>query len=414
MAGGAQPYSAGYIAHGVRDLLGFTPAGIPMAVGDFAHAKSQNDTLGTIAAAMGIIPGVKPELAAVKQGIRAFHGSPHDFEKFDISKIGTGEGAQAYGHGLYFAENADVAKEYRKNLAAELPHTIAGKPLSSIERSVITTYPGLSSGRLSVDDAIKWAEEAGRPSHARMLEEIKAKGGIRSPGHTYEVNINASPEKLLDWDKPLRDQSQHIQDFFQKQTITPRSKIGGPPNPIEDAHQAYDAVARTLASKYGSIVNARKVVSDQMLETGIPGIKYLDQGSRSIQELPRNSPQGWEVGWNTPQRKVFGEDYEAAKSYAQELQNNATRNYVIFDAKLVDILRKYGIALPAGGAALAAGESWTPSDAQAAQQPTMVAKPPLSRTIDDIMSAFEFQDPYMRRMKLPLQRAAERIQTYGR
>ena len=37
--------------------------------------------------------------------IRAYHGSPHDFERFDTSKIGTGEGAQSYGHGLYFAEN---------------------------------------------------------------------------------------------------------------------------------------------------------------------------------------------------------------------------------------------------------------------------------------------------------------------
>ena len=45
-----------------------------------------------------------------KKGIRAFHGSPHDFDKFDVSKIGTGEGAQAYGHGLYFAENEGVAK----------------------------------------------------------------------------------------------------------------------------------------------------------------------------------------------------------------------------------------------------------------------------------------------------------------
>jgi len=31
--------------------------------------------------------------------IRAYHGSPHDFERFDASKIGTGEGAQAYWHG---------------------------------------------------------------------------------------------------------------------------------------------------------------------------------------------------------------------------------------------------------------------------------------------------------------------------
>ena len=38
-------------------------------------------------------------------GIRAYHGSPYDFDRFDMSKIGTGEGAQSYGHGIYLAEN---------------------------------------------------------------------------------------------------------------------------------------------------------------------------------------------------------------------------------------------------------------------------------------------------------------------
>src|SRR5271166_5742293 len=55
-------------------------------------------------------------VGAAGGGIRAFHGSPYDFERFDLSKIGTGEGAQAYGHGLYFAENPRVAAEYRTNL----------------------------------------------------------------------------------------------------------------------------------------------------------------------------------------------------------------------------------------------------------------------------------------------------------
>jgi len=45
--------------------------------------------------------------------IRAYHGSPHRFERFDISKIGTGEGATAYGRGLYFAGNEGVARTYR-------------------------------------------------------------------------------------------------------------------------------------------------------------------------------------------------------------------------------------------------------------------------------------------------------------
>src|SRR5271166_4217056 len=85
--------------------------------------------LGALAGAAGIAAGiVAPEenaLADVVQGnklvapgIRAFHGSPHEFEAFDLSKIGTGEGAQAYGHGLYFAGNEGVARSYRDALSA--------------------------------------------------------------------------------------------------------------------------------------------------------------------------------------------------------------------------------------------------------------------------------------------------------
>ncbi|MFA5457306.1 MAG: hypothetical protein WC261_06715, partial [Synergistaceae bacterium] len=45
----------------------------------------------------------------------AWHGSPHDFDKFSKDKIGTGEGAQAYGHGLYFAGKREVAEFYKAN-----------------------------------------------------------------------------------------------------------------------------------------------------------------------------------------------------------------------------------------------------------------------------------------------------------
>ena len=42
-------------------------------------------------------------------GIHVYHSSPHDFDKFDLAKIGTGEGAQMYGHGIYAAENPAVS-----------------------------------------------------------------------------------------------------------------------------------------------------------------------------------------------------------------------------------------------------------------------------------------------------------------
>ncbi|MCP5056784.1 MAG: hypothetical protein GY937_08690, partial [bacterium] len=45
-----------------------------------------------------------------------YHGSPHKFDRFDHSKMGTGEGAQAYGWGTYIAENPDVGNEYKSVL----------------------------------------------------------------------------------------------------------------------------------------------------------------------------------------------------------------------------------------------------------------------------------------------------------
>src|SRR6185437_16282352 len=80
---------------------------------------------------------------ALNMGIKAYHGSPHDFDAFDLSKIGTGEGAQAYGHGLYFADNEGVAKSYRDTLAG------ANDALVNKE---IQTHGG-------VDPAIKYNED---------------------------------------------------------------------------------------------------------------------------------------------------------------------------------------------------------------------------------------------------------------
>ena len=48
---------------------------------------------------------------------RAWHGSPHDFASFDLGAIGTGEGAQAHGWGLYFAQNRELSEGYQKRLA---------------------------------------------------------------------------------------------------------------------------------------------------------------------------------------------------------------------------------------------------------------------------------------------------------
>ena len=66
----------------------------------------------------------KPTMAELD----VYHGTPHRFPateanpfgEFDASKIGTGEGAQAYGHGVYLAQAPDVAEGYRRTLVGKI------------------------------------------------------------------------------------------------------------------------------------------------------------------------------------------------------------------------------------------------------------------------------------------------------
>lgn len=53
----------------------------------------------------------------------AWHGSPHDFDEFDLGAIGTGEGNQAHGWGLYFAKKKSVSRNYQKVLSKRLGTT---------------------------------------------------------------------------------------------------------------------------------------------------------------------------------------------------------------------------------------------------------------------------------------------------
>lgn len=46
----------------------------------------------------------------------AWHGSPYNFDSFDLGAIGTGEGNQVHGWGLYFSENEKTAQRYRQLL----------------------------------------------------------------------------------------------------------------------------------------------------------------------------------------------------------------------------------------------------------------------------------------------------------
>lgn len=48
----------------------------------------------------------------------AYHGSGKRFDKFNVSFMGTGEGCQVHGWGIYLAEDKDVSKGYRDELTS--------------------------------------------------------------------------------------------------------------------------------------------------------------------------------------------------------------------------------------------------------------------------------------------------------
>jgi hypothetical protein len=313
-----------------------------------------------------------PEAAqAIKQGIRAYHGSPYDFERFDLSKIGTGEGAQAYGHGLYFAENPAVAADYKNSLSRTKPWEYEGKPVSGgmygdsdvpyEVRSAISWLegnqrPGESTADLiqrRIGDLTKHAaflrgtNDPGNVNAARMYDSAVSSlssidtSKLKAPaGKTYEVSINADPEHFLDWDKPLSEQHPKVQEALK--TL-----------PSTNAQWGH-----SIFSSYGkSPAEASQVLRD----AGIPGIKYLDQGSR----LPKSDFTVWapRIGRNE-QFEVRGPGNELRGQFSTREEANAfsdsenakvnpqTSNYVVFDDKLIDIIKKYGLAgLIAGGAA---------------------------------------------------------------
>lgn len=106
-----------------------------------------------------------PRTLHPQKGAIVWHGSPHKFDKFDSSKIGTGEGAQAYGHGLYLAEKQGVAQEYADALGKEV--LIKGKPAYQAKtgaQAADLPVSNAAAGHLRMSDwdlqkALKMAED---------------------------------------------------------------------------------------------------------------------------------------------------------------------------------------------------------------------------------------------------------------
>ena len=218
----------------------------------------------------------------------AYHGTPHDFDEFDASKIGTGEGAQAYGHGLYFAENPEVAGQYQR--AVTMQHAATPERLAAEERLNAAIRAsnakiaelrerGIRPGTEEYDREMAPLEEA--------TERARTEVGERPSGHLLTVEVHAKPEEMLDWDKTLSEQPEIVRNYLKShpQMAASLERQGAflKREPTGGALYRQHFQNYVLATK-----EQEAAASAQLRAAGIKGIRYLDQGSRAGGEGTRN------------------------------------------------------------------------------------------------------------------------------
>jgi hypothetical protein len=202
-------------------------------------------------------------------GAVVWHGSPHKFDKFDSSKIGTGEGAQAYGHGLYLAEAPAVAKEYAGALSAAK----ANKPVGNVDltqayQNMPTDVPDSLLAARRDFRALKDMGELLPADRRDFLAAVKDNIAAAQGGALYKVDLpDEAVARMLDWDKPLSQQAEAVRDAL--------NRAGRQPGPL-----GMDRVVDDMrGSDWGKLVNTSEGTA-ALRQAGIPGIRYLDGGSR--------------------------------------------------------------------------------------------------------------------------------------
>jgi len=234
----------------------------------------------------------------------AFHGTPYrGIERFSLAKIGTGEGAQAYGWGLYFAGKKEIAEYYRKELSVDeqkFNTKIDGEIPPYIVEAIrkANSRGGLAKGLEELNDQIKYIEST-IERYEKELEtapSIQLEGLINywrqaikslrqvedsrnlstEAGQLYEVEIPEDNEYLL-WDKPLSEQPEAVRTAFDRLSDEYGYDYGN-----YTGGQAYRGLTSDLNAEglIGTRRDAQQATSELMQSLGVKGIKYLDATSR--------------------------------------------------------------------------------------------------------------------------------------
>ena len=264
--------------------------------------------------------------------ITALHASPHSFRKFSTDFMGKGEGAQAYGWGLYFAENPKVNRSYMNQFAQDkatwkfrevetgvievMQRSLVGSFLpkdalpeakedaSDIAWSVLGDLVDAARGSMTVLDVVmelhdeidtnrKYAEtypqerekleqlEGFMLSLLDHLDEIEVRTGMPS---NYRVELNVEDSELLGWDYvdetvlALLKDSPVEEVRYALERAERRADYRGENVSGKDVYQElFDAF---WDGEDGTKQEAQKAASVSLLSSDIKGIRYADGLSR--------------------------------------------------------------------------------------------------------------------------------------
>jgi len=298
----------------------------------------------------------RPAAQAARPGIKVFHSSPYDFDRFDLSKLGAGQGAQMYGRGLYFAENPKVSGqggEYWKEFLQRFggPERSAASRLQEAgfdrDKAIALAQRDIAQGREALPSRIGTSmEDLIRKATASQEEQIKLLQSGKPVGpRTYEVNINARPDEFLNWNKPLAQQpvGGAVWDTAKKWLYGNPETLTG-----MEVYKGMEAI------------EGPKVASNVLRDAGVPGVQYRDAASRNLEEKLAKAREDYAY-WPNP-----GNHFTLRKLE----QMTPTNNYVVNDDTLLDIMKKYSVPGMLGMTGAGAGAQqapWFPPQQQQVQ-----------------------------------------------
>lgn len=241
----------------------------------------------------------------------AYHGSPSKFDKFDINKVGTGEGAQAYGYGMYFAERPGIASEYQKNLSQEYANQVAKGGVRNPEYRKVQAdllrfdrelqkkyqFEGISPNL----EVIQYGETKFPKDVVERAKQLSNKEqeiyDRLSKGYLYKTDIpDEAVKTFLDWDKPLSQQNEGVRKSLNSLHPEVKNKIlakdvgGNEPtgNLIYNRLQEYFSGGKRNDAFENKASYGAKIASEELNSINIKGIQYKDALSRAKEEGTRN------------------------------------------------------------------------------------------------------------------------------